>query len=241
MPDYGSGGEITVTMDGPFAGGSGGTSAVVDSVSVSKNNWKGATSPYTQSINILNANVNSKVDLQLDGEQIEQLNNQIISFTVENRGGDLTIYAIGDKPDSDIVFQVELTDVLNVGDNTGIIFGNTVSTNTPRADFAQKNELAGDFIKNKPELVDMSLLQITLMASQWENKKQTVLIPSVEQSSRQAVITVSAPDSLDVYLDCNIHLFARGDGAITFECDDVPGSDVFVNVLILQKGEVQNG
>ena len=84
-------------------------------------------------------------------------------------------------------------------------------------------------------------MQITLMASNWENKKQTVSVSGVEASNKQAVITVSAPDSLETYLDCNIRLAERDAGTLTFECDDVPSSDVFVNALIIQKGVLQNG
>ena len=129
MPDYGSGGDFTVIMEGPFAGGGGGSSANMTSISALVANWKGATSPYSQVVEVGKINVNTKVDIQLSAEQIEQLSEKRIAFTAENSGGVVTLYAVGDKPPVDCVFQATLTDVVNVGgDGSGAIRGNTVST-----------------------------------------------------------------------------------------------------------------
>ena len=53
---------------------------------------------------------------------------------------------------------------------------------------------------------------------------------------KQAIVTVADADSLEVYLDCNIKLTGNGEGNLTFACDDIPASNVEVNVLILTKG-----
>lgn len=129
MPDYGSGGDFTVIMEGPFAGGGGGSTSNMTSISAPVASWKGATSPYSQVVAIGQINVNTKVDIQLSADQIEQLSEKRIAFTAENTGGVVTLYAVGDKPPVDCVFQATLTDVVNIGDNSsGAIRGNTVST-----------------------------------------------------------------------------------------------------------------
>ena len=129
MPDYGSGGDFTVIMEGPFAGGSGGSTSNMTSISAPVASWKGATSPYSQVIAIGQINVNTKVDIQLSADQIEQLSEKRIAFTAENTGGVVTLYAVGDKPPVDCVFQATLSDVINIGtDILGSIRGNTVST-----------------------------------------------------------------------------------------------------------------
>lgn len=109
--EYGEGGSFTVTMDGPF--GNAGTSAVkLTSFEAPTANWKGAVSPYSQVVQVDGVSVNSKVDIQLSVDQMQQLHEKDIAFTTENDGGVVTLYAIGDKPESDLVFQATLTEVL---------------------------------------------------------------------------------------------------------------------------------
>lgn len=128
MPDYGNGGDITVIMDGPFAGGGGSATPILFFVA-SMHNWKGAASPYSQTVEIGGLSVNSKVDIQLSADQIEKLNKQRIAFTAENKGGVVTLYAVGEKPAADCTFQATLTEIVAIGDNDdGVIHGNTVST-----------------------------------------------------------------------------------------------------------------
>ncbi len=127
MPDYGSGGDYIVIMEGPFAGG--GSTVNMTSISAPVASWKGATSPYSQVVAVNQINVNTKVDIQLSADQIEQLSGKRIAFTAENSGGVVTLYAVGDKPPVDCVFQATLSDVVNIGSEaTGVIRGNTVST-----------------------------------------------------------------------------------------------------------------
>lgn len=149
MTDYGNGGIYEVTMDGPFSG-SGGTAEKITHIYISKDYWKGATSPYSQEIEIPNASVNSKVEIQLDAEQLERLSQQRFTMLVGNSGGEFTVYAVGDKPLSDIYLQISLTDVLNVGSETREIYGNTISTHKPRSDYQQNDPSKSDYIQNRP-------------------------------------------------------------------------------------------
>lgn len=151
MVDYGSGGSIEVTMDGPFSGG-GGSSAKMNTIFAAVNNWKGGTSPYFQIVTIENISVNSKVDLQMSAEQLEALSDQSVAFTCSNNGGIATLYAIGDKPNITCEFQVTMSDVVNIGNGeSGIIQGNMVGTIMPRADYDQNDPSKADYIKNMPK------------------------------------------------------------------------------------------
>lgn len=76
-----------------------------------------------------------------------------------------------------------------------------------------------------------------LLPSAWAENEQTVSVEGIiTDSERQAVITVAAADSLEVYLDCNIKLTGNGEETLTFTCDEVPDVEVTVNILILTKG-----
>lgn len=153
MIEYGSGGSFTVTMDGPFSGGSGGgtTTEKLITIYTPASKWKGGTSPFSQVVEVDSININTKVDIQMSAQQLEALSDQTIAFTVDNEAGVVTLYAIGDKPATDCEFQATLKEVVNVtGDGITIIRGNTISTAMPRADYSQEDENKADFIKNKP-------------------------------------------------------------------------------------------
>ena len=110
--DYGTGGNITVVMEGPFAGGGGGTSAKLTEVTLLAANWKGAESPYSQVVAIDDVSVNSMVNLQPSVEQLEIFHDKDIAFTTENDGGVVTVYAIGDKPTNDYTIQATVMEVI---------------------------------------------------------------------------------------------------------------------------------
>lgn len=115
MPNYGSGGDFTVTMDGPFAmGGGGGTK--LTTITAPAANWKGGTSPYSQVIDVEGISVNSAVYIALSAEQIQSLMQagKEISFAAENDGGIVTLYAVGDHPGMDLNFQAVLLEVIMV-------------------------------------------------------------------------------------------------------------------------------
>lgn len=152
MTEYGNGGSFTVTMDGPFSGGGGGTSSEkLITIYASTSKWKGGTSPFSQVVTVDSININNKVDIQLSADQLEQLSEQTIAFTAENNGGVVTLYAVGDKPAIDCSFQATLSEVVNVtGEEVKSIFGNTVNTNMPRSDYNQSDDTKADYIKNKP-------------------------------------------------------------------------------------------
>lgn len=133
MTEYGSGGNFTVRMDGPYAGGGGGAEGggslvKLATISALASAWKGGTSPYSQDIHVDGISVNSVVEINLNTDQIEQIRseNKNIAFTTVNVGGVVTLIAIGSKPSKDLVFQAKIVDVLVVGNNTELL-GNTIT------------------------------------------------------------------------------------------------------------------
>ena len=106
---YGSGGEITVTMAGPF--GSVGSAVQLTELTLPAEDWKGGQSPYFQNVTLTGISGRSKVDLLPSPQQLEAFRTLELAFTTENDGGQVTVYAIGTKPDFDLCFQAALTEV----------------------------------------------------------------------------------------------------------------------------------
>lgn len=74
--------------------------------------WMGADSPYSQVVRIVGATANSKVDLLPTVEQLEIFKEKDLTFVTENDGGEITVYAVGDKPQNDYVIQATITEVV---------------------------------------------------------------------------------------------------------------------------------
>lgn len=240
MTEYGSGGDLTVIMEGPFSGG-GGTEAKNTKMNAPASEWKGSISPYSQVVQVDGVSVRSKVDIQLSVEQMELFHNQDITFTTENRGGVVTLFAVGDKPSADCEFFITLSEVVATGDSgETVIRGNTVSTSAPRTDLNQTDPKKSDYLKGREVITGMvKTSKATLLTGGWANNQQTVAVEGVlAGDDKQAIVTVADPNDLEVYLDCNIKLSENGAGTLTFICDDVPGTNVRVNVLILTKGGI---
>ena len=84
----------------------------IGNVSLPANGWTGAESPYSQVVNINGANRNSLIDLRLTAQQLDAFDEKDVAFMAENADGVITVYAIGQKPQNDYVFQVKITEVV---------------------------------------------------------------------------------------------------------------------------------
>lgn len=73
--------------------------------------WTGNNNPYSQSINITGVGTNSKLDLQPTPDQIVSLQDSEISLMLTNDNGVVTAWAIGNKPTTDYVMDVLITEV----------------------------------------------------------------------------------------------------------------------------------
>jgi hypothetical protein len=145
--EYGYGGGVSVTMDGPFSGSGGASGAKIITISAPVANWKGGESPFSQVVPVDGITVASKLDVQLSEEQITHFKDKIIAFQAVNNTGIITMYAYGSAPDVDMEIQTTITEV--AGD--GVIQGNIFTTTNPQADYGQTDPSKADFIKNKPD------------------------------------------------------------------------------------------
>lgn len=83
----------------------------VATITLAADSWSGSSDPYSQSVEIATVTTASKVDLQPTAQQIVSLQNAEISLMIENNGGVLTCYAIGNKPTVDYTMQVLIQEV----------------------------------------------------------------------------------------------------------------------------------
>lgn len=74
-------------------------------------NWVGASSPYSQIIEIDGVTEYSQVDLTPSIEQLVVFHEKDLGFVTENEDGVVTVYAIGQKPENDYTMQVTITEV----------------------------------------------------------------------------------------------------------------------------------
>ena len=108
---YGTSNSYTVQMAGPF--GSVGSSAKIAQIILPAADWKNAESPYFQTVEISGISESSMVNIQATKEQVAKLCRVGTALHIENDGGITTAFAIGTKPDVDLVLQVTLTEVVS--------------------------------------------------------------------------------------------------------------------------------
>lgn len=78
--------------------------------------WTGTNMVYSQDVAVGNTGdvtTNTKVDLYPSPDQLSELIDYGISLTAVNNNGIITVKAVGDKPPSDYVMQVLLTEVMS--------------------------------------------------------------------------------------------------------------------------------
>lgn len=85
---------------------------IIGSVTLLANNWVGSEKPYTQVVEIPAASKNSKIDILLSLEQLEYFKENRISLTAINNAGDITFYALSNKPATDLTLQISITEVV---------------------------------------------------------------------------------------------------------------------------------
>lgn len=80
-------------------------------VTLNAANWVGADSPYSQIVTIPEATAYSKIDLNPSVEQLTIFHDKDLTFVVENNGGVITVYCVGQKPTNDYTIQAKITEV----------------------------------------------------------------------------------------------------------------------------------
>ena len=107
MVHFGRAGELRAELKGPY--GSVAIRAV--EVSLPGDGWKGALSPYSQTIAVEGVGLTSKVDLQPGPEQLEQMRVLGMALAAVNDNGLVTVLAFGAKPQVDMTLQATVTEV----------------------------------------------------------------------------------------------------------------------------------
>lgn len=109
--NYGENSGLNVRMEGPF--GSVGSSGKITTVTLPAANWKNAASPFFQTVEIAGISESSMVMILPDKDQVAKFCADGTALHIENNSGVTTAYAIGIKPNEDLVLQVTLTEVVS--------------------------------------------------------------------------------------------------------------------------------
>ena len=120
-----------------------------DTVTLKAADWLGDTSPYSQVVAVGGVTSRTKVDLQPTMDQVNSLYSQSVGFFTTNEGGVVRAYAVGNKPTTDFIIQITMTEVEGGGSR---IKGNTVGFPNPQPDWNQTDATQADYIKNKPAI-----------------------------------------------------------------------------------------
>ena len=84
----------------------------VNSVTLYASKWNGASSPYSQVVNIDGVTNYSKIDLQPSTDQLTIFHEKDLAFVAENEDGVVTVFCVGQKPTNDYNIQITVTEVV---------------------------------------------------------------------------------------------------------------------------------
>ena len=72
---------------------------------------------------------------------------------------------------------------------------------------------------------------VTLNSSNWSNNSQTVSVTGLTANS---VISVTyAPSDKTDFINADVYYTDKGNGTLTFKCNNTPSTNIDVNILIL--------
>ena len=83
----------------------------ITDITLYEGGWIGTESPYYQVVAVDGVTNRSQVDLTPTAEQLETFRDQELSLTASQKGGVVTVKAVGDKPIGDHIVQVTITEV----------------------------------------------------------------------------------------------------------------------------------
>ena len=107
MVHFGRAGELRVELKGPY--GSVAIRAV--ELTLRADAWRGAVSPWSQTVEVPGAGLTSKIDLQPDSEQLERMRCLGMALAAVNDSGLVTVLAFGARPEADMTLQATVTEV----------------------------------------------------------------------------------------------------------------------------------
>ena len=80
-------------------------------ITILKSAWTGSDGLYYQTVVCNGVTDNSKLDLQPTPEQIVELQDDEVALMAVNNNGRAVVYAFNNTPKTDMVIQVEITEV----------------------------------------------------------------------------------------------------------------------------------
>ena len=92
-------------------GGTNGVAARLGEITLLASAWEDKGDRFAQKVNVAGVTANSRVDLCFNTDQIVIFCEKDLAFVTENDGGNVTVYAIGQKPTNDYTVQVSITEV----------------------------------------------------------------------------------------------------------------------------------
>lgn len=104
---YGKSDALQVQLKGPY--GSVAIRAV--ELTLHKDAWKGAVSPWSQAVEVDGVGQTSKLDLQPEPDQLERMRLRGLALAAVNDNGLVTVFSFGGKPDEDWTLQATVTEV----------------------------------------------------------------------------------------------------------------------------------
>ena len=107
MVHFGRAGELRAELKGPY--GSIAIRAV--ELTLPQDAWKGAVSPWSQTVEVPGAGLTSKIDLQPGPEQLEMMRCAGMALAAVNDNGLVTVLAFGARPGEDMTLQATVTEV----------------------------------------------------------------------------------------------------------------------------------
>lgn len=212
------------------------TITVAPSVTLLAAAWAGDGNTRSQVVSLPDATPYTKVDLQPTLEQLKVFRNKEISFTTENSGGVITVYAIGDKPTTDYTIQVTLTEV--VGDGKTVIRGNTVGTPMPRSSFEQTDPTKADYIHGKEQLeVRLCAMEQDIESLEKGGNGETGVTAPAGQTA-QLLITVLQNAQYRTDQSNNIEMLAQLLGVTVTPDEPEPGEPTVAGCLMSADGYI---
>lgn len=106
---YGGASALTVQLAGPF--GSEGSTVKLTQIHLPAANWKGAVSPFSQTVVVEGISNGSRIDLLPDAALLEQFRCSGIGLLAGNEAGTVTVYALGAKPVDDLSVAATIQEV----------------------------------------------------------------------------------------------------------------------------------
>lgn len=99
-------------------------------------------------------------------------------------------------------------------------------------DFNDNMDTIDTELAKKAEVADV---QITIPASGWSNKSQTIAVVGLDPEDT-AIVSIDSSDAsgYEAARDSDIRLTGRANGTLTFNCEDVPTSNIGVVITILK-------